>query len=47
MMLKEAMELSFHLKKLTDRSVEDKTPRMDIKDQESQKQDNLGSNVLI
>ena len=47
MMLKEAMELSLHLRKLTDRSVEDKTPRMDIKDQESQKQDNLGSNVSI
>ena len=26
--------MSLHLKKLTDRSAEDKTPRMDIKDQE-------------
>ena len=47
MMLKEAMELSLHPRKLTDISVEDKTPRMEIKDQESQKQDNLGSNVSI
>ena len=47
MLLKEAMELSLHLRKVTDRSVEDKTPRMDIKYQESQKEDNLGSNVSI
>ena len=31
---------------IRDRSDEDKPPRMDIRDQESQNKDNLGSNLL-
>ena len=36
-----------HIYVYIDRSDEDETPRMDIRDQESQKKDNLGSNVSI